>query len=464
MENNNKQILPPLQTGGMVHRDWTQGSIVKNLLQISWPMIVTQMLMMLGPTIDMIWVGKLGNVAVAAVGVGGSVVMLAVCLMMGLNMGTLALISRAFGGKDYETAQRAAQQAFAITAIYSITMAVIGRFFAEKIMSLVTTDPEVIRLGAIYLRIEFIGGLTIAFRMLMDIIMQASGDTMNPMWISLVYRAVHIALCPFLVFGWWVFPELGISGAAYTGIIAQGLGIVLGLMVLLSGKSHLKLSFRKFRIDMSMIWRIIRVGLPASISDVQRNLSQFFIQIFIASFGTAALAAHNIAQRLEMFCLVPAMALGMGAGVLVGQNLGAKKPERAEKSVWTAVLVIEAFIIVLCVSLFIWAKPVVHLFNDDPALEASAVVFIRISLVGFLAIGFVFVLMSSIQAAGDTVPAMIINIAGIWGISMPLAYFLPRYTDWGVDSIRWALAASIIATAVALVIYFRIGRWKKRKV
>ena len=334
MKNTDSTGLPLPSKGEIVRRDWTQGSIIKNLVQISWPMLVTNLLMTLGPTIDMIWVGKLGNAAVAAVGVAGMVVMLAMCMMMGLSMGMLALIARAIGERDIATAQRTAQQAFIITATYAITMALIGYFLAEQILLLVTSDPEVISLGTTYLRISLIGGVTMAFRMMMDIIMQASGDSVNPMWIAVVYRLFHLVLCPFLVFGWWIFPQLGVSGAAITGVIAQGLGIILGVRVLFGGRSRLKLTFRKFRIDTNIIWRVIRVGLPSGISDIQRSLSQFFIQIFIASFGTAALAAHAIAQRLEMVFMVPAMAFGMGAGVLVGQNLGAKKPERAEKSAW----------------------------------------------------------------------------------------------------------------------------------
>ena len=246
----------------IVRRDWTQGSIVKNLVRLSWPMLVTNLLMTLGPTIDLIWVGKLGDAAVAAVGVAGMVVMLAICMMMGLTMGMLAMIARAIGEKDILTAQRTAQQALIITAVYSITMALIGYFLAEQILSLVTSDPEVISLGTPYLRISLIGGVTMSFRMMMDMIMQASGDSVNPMWIAIVYRFFHIALCPFLVFGWWIFPQLGVSGAAYTGIISQCLGIILGIRVLFGGRSRLKLTLRKFRIDMSIIWRIIRIGLP----------------------------------------------------------------------------------------------------------------------------------------------------------------------------------------------------------
>jgi putative MATE family efflux protein len=459
-----ERTAEPPKLKGPARRDWTQGNIFKNLLMLSWPMMVTQTLMSLGPTIDMIWVGKLGGVAVAAVGVSGVVVMLAQGVMMGFTTGMLALIARAIGAKDMMTANRVAQQAVVVTAAYSLLMALIGHFFGEKIIALVSSDPEIVRLGTIYLRIEFIGGATMAFRMMMDMIMQASGDTFNPMWIAGVYRGFHIALCPFLIFGWWIFPELGVRGAAYTGIIAQGLGIILGLRVLFSGRSRLRLSFKNFQLDTGIIWRIIRIGLPASVSGIQRNLSQFLLQVFIAPFGATALAAHTIAQRIEMFIFMPTMSFGQGAGVLVGQNLGAKQPERAEKSAWLAVGLVEAFIIVIGLAMFIWTAPVIRIFNSDPVLVETGIQFIHIAIAGWALMGFMFVLMNSLQSAGDTVPTMIINVIVTWVITIPFAYFLPRYTSWGIIGIRWAMSASVFVGALSNIAYFRTGRWKTRMV
>jgi putative MATE family efflux protein len=452
------------EKSGVIQRDWTQGNLLKNLLMLSWPLTVTTTLMSVGPTIDLIWVGKLGESAVAAVGVAGVVVQLAMCLMMGLTMGMLALISRTIGEKDIPTAQRVAQQAFIVTGAYAIIMALIGQFLGEKILRIITSDPEIVRMGTVYLRIEFIGGATMVFRMMMDAIMQASGDSVNPMWIAVTYRLFHLVLCPFLIFGWWVFPELGVSGAAYTGVIAQGLGIILGIRVLVTGRTRLKLSFKNFQIDFGIIWRIIRVGLPSSVSDIQRNLSQFFLQIFLAPFGTAALAAHSIVQRIEMLMFVPTMSFGMGAGVLVGQNLGAKQPERAVKSAWLATGLVEAWVIVVSIVLFIWTEPVIRLFSNDPLLLTSGVEYIRIAIAGWIFMGFFFVIMSSLQSAGDTVPTMVISLVATWIITMPLAYFLSKYTSWGVYGIRWAMSISMALGALGNMVYFCTGRWKTRRV
>ena len=447
-----------------MRQDWTQGSILKNLLALSWPMTITQTLMSLGPTIDMIWVGKLGDAAVAAVGVSGVVVQLAQGVMMGFTTGMRALIARAIGARDMETANRVAQQAVVVSAAYAVIMALVGHFFGEYIVRFITHDPQIVAMGTAYLRIEFIGGATVTFRMMMDAIMQASGDSVNPMWIAVVYRCFHIALSPFLIFGLWIFPKLGVTGAAYTGVIAQSLGVFLGLNVLLGARSRVKLSFKNFAFDIAAVWRIVRIGFPASITGIQRNLNQFFLQVFMGPFGAAALAAHVITQRLEMFILMPAMSFGQGAGILVGQNLGAKKPERAQRSAWVGVGVVEVFVFTVALAMVFFSLPVVHIFNNDPVMDITAVQFIRIAAIGWALMGFQFVLMNCLQGAGDTIPTMVIGIFTTWVITIPLAYFLPLHTSWGAQGIRWAMTASVVVGALANVIYFRTGKWKTRRI
>ncbi len=324
--------------------------------------------------------------------------------------------------------------------------------------------PEVVKEGAAYLRINFIGSAPMAFRMMMDSIMQASGDSMNPMKIAMIYRVIHIVLCPFLVFGWWIFPELGVSGAAWTSVISQTIGTLLGIQVMFGEKSRLKLTFKGYRFDFAIIWRIIRIGFPALIAGIQRTLNQWFLLLFMAPFGTVAVAAHTINQRIEMFLFMPAMALGMGAGVLVGQNLGAQQPERAEKSAWLAVALVEAVALLACIAMLIWTSGTIKIFNSEPALVQAAGEYLRIGVVGFLMVGFMMVLMNATQGAGDTMPMMIISVVTTWVITIPLAYYLPKWTDWGVYGIRWAMAASMVIGALANVIYFRTGKWKTRRV
>ena len=223
------------EVGGFVRggdafgRDWTKGSIIRNLLLLSWPMVINQSLNMLGPTIDMIWVGKLGAAAIAGVGVAGMVVMLLNSARMGLNTGTRAVIARFIGADDAEGANHVAQQAFVISTVFSVTMAAVGIFLAESILRAFGVEPEVVKEGTAYMRIMFVGAAAMSFRMMAEGIMQASGDTVTPMRIAIGFRLFHVALCPFLIFGWWIFPRMGVSGAALTNVISQSLGVSLGL-------------------------------------------------------------------------------------------------------------------------------------------------------------------------------------------------------------------------------------------
>jgi Na+-driven multidrug efflux pump len=234
--------------------------------------------------------------------------------------------------------------------------------------------------------------------------------------------------------------------------------------VLVGHRSRLRLSYRGFHFNPGIIWRILKIGFPALISGIQRSLNQFFLMLFMSPFGTVAVAAHTINQHIEMFMVMPMWAFGMGAGVLVGQNLGAKQPKRAERSAWLAVGLAEAFAIVASLALFVWTGPTIRIFNSEPAMVKTTSEFLQIALMGWVVMGFMFVLMNTLQGAGDTVPTMVISIVTMWGVTLPLAYFLPRVTDWGVYGIRWAMTASTVVGAIANIIYFRTGKWKTRRV
>jgi len=445
-------------------RDWTKGSVFHNLLRLSWPMVVSNTLNMLGPTIDMIWVGKLGAASIAGVGVAGIAVQLMIGAMMGLMMGMRAMIARFIGAGDVDAANNVARQAFVISIAFTIVIALVGILFAESILNLFGLEADVVAEGAAYLRILFVGAAAMAFRMMGEGIMQASGDAVTPMRIAIIFRIVHVALCPFLIFGWWLFPRMGVTGAATTNVISQTVGLLILLWVLFSGRSRLRLSLRNFHLDPNIMWRIVRIGFPALVSGIQRTFSQFLLMYFMVPFGTIAVAAHTINQRIEMILFMPAMAFGMASGVLVGQNLGAGQPQRAERSAWLAAGLVEALMVVISLVILFWAEGIVRIFNTEPELVTLAATFMRIAVSGYIVLGFMASLMQSLSGAGDTVPTMIVSLTTIWLVTLPLAYFLPKVTDLGVYGVRWAMASGMILPAIIYTIYFRLGRWKRKKV
>jgi len=449
---------------GPAGRDWTQGSITGNLMSLGWPMMVGGSLNMLGPTIDMIWVGRLGPAAIAAVGMSGMVVMLANSMLMGLFQGLRAMVARFIGAGDREEANRVAQQAVAVAIVYSIAMALIGILLAERILHLFGVGPDVIAEGAPYLRINFIGMVTMSFRNLTESAMQASGDSRTPMWIAVLFRFFHISLAPFLIFGWFVFPRMGVTGAALTGVFSQGLGAGLGLWFLISGRTRLRLTLRGFRLRFDLLWRLLKLALPASVTAMERTLGNLVLMGFIAPFGTLAVAGHSINQRVEMFLQVPAMGLGQAAGVLAGQNLGAKQPGRAERTGWMGAGLLSALMTVCAGAVLIWADSIVQVFTPDPELIPLAATFIRIAAVGYLLMGANAVLQQCITGAGDTLVPMLVMLLNMWAVQVPLALVLPKVGGLGVLGVRWAIVAGTFTASVAYVSYFRMGRWKTRRI
>ncbi len=447
-----------------LERDWTKGSIVRNLLALGWPIVVTDSLRMVGPTIDLIWVGKLGAAAIAGVGVGGTIVMLLTAAKNGLNTGARALIARYIGAGDRASANHVAQQAFILSCLYALVVGVGGILFAEEMLRLMGLEADVVREGAAYMRIMFLNQAFNGFLMLCEAIMQASGDAVTPMKITIIARSIHLVLDPFLIFGWWLFPYMGVQGAAMANLIGYILGTSYGLWFLLSGRTRLRVTFRGFRFDLKVIWSIVKIGIPASISGMERNLGRLLLLKIVAPFGTLAVAAYSVCQRMEQFFHMPSMAFGMAAGVLSGQNLGAGQPDRAEKGGWLATGLVESIMVPVSVALLLWPQYVVYIFTSEPELVGITSTFLRIEAVGYLLMGFNFTLQACLNGAGDTLPPMLVVLLTMWGVQLPMAYFLPKITNLGVYAVPWAIAAGIIVGAITYTIYFRTGRWKRKKV
>ncbi len=447
-----------------VERDWTKGGIFRNLVLLSWPIMISSSFNILGPVIDMIWVGKLGAASIAGVGVAGMAVMFVTSARMGLTMGTRAIVARFIGADDARGANHVAQQAFVISAIFSIIMASIGILFAEPILSIFGLEADVISEGTAYMRIQFIGTVAMSFRMMSEGVMQASGDTVTPMRITILFRLLHASLCPFLIFGWWIFPRFGVSGAAITNVIAQGLGGAVGFWILFSGRSRLRLTLRDFHLDFNIIWRIVKIGIPAAITGAERSFADMALVWFMSPFGTLAVAGHTLLQRVEAVIRMPCMGLGQGSGVLVGQNLGAHQPERAERSGWLAGGLAEGFALVISVVILLWAESIVRVFNAEPDVVEMASIFMRIAAAGYLFMGLYFVMQTSISGAGDTLPPMLVTLLNFWLVQITLAFFLPRFTTLGVYGVRWAIVAGWVVGAIAYSIYFWRGRWKRKMV
>ena len=444
--------------------DWTQGSIVRNILLLAWPVMVLGVLYAANLILEMIWVGKLGASSIAGVGVAGFIVLLVVSFKTGLSIGERAMVARFIGQGDLASANRVAGQAFLVSFLYGIIVFLIGAFLAGPIFSLFNLQPEALREGTVYLRVIMMGWLTEAFWMTSFGLMQASGDVISPMKAAIVLRVINALLCPFLVLGWWIFPRMGVQGAAVTYISATGVGMIICLWMLLTGRTRLKLSMKDFSPDLKMVWRMLKIGLPGGIASIGSSFADLVLTWIMIPFGTAPLAAHNVLSRVEMFINTPGMGLGTAAGVLVGQNLGAKQPQRAARSGWLATAMVSGLMLLCTAAVFIWARQIIGIFNTDPQMVQMGADFLRIASAGYIAMGLNNILSSNIGGAGDTLPPMLISLGRLWIIMIPLAVLLSRYTSLGAYGVRWSVVISLIVGAVAYLVYFLKGKWQRKKV
>ena len=450
--------------GDVVGRDWTEGSIFRNLLSLSWPMMVHESFYMIGQVVDMIWVGKLGPASIAGVGIASVTAMISESAMMGLVIGVTATIARFMGAGDTRGANHVAIQAFVISFAYGAVATGVAVPLAKPILGLFGLEDAVVVEGVAYMRTLFAGSLAMSFWFMGLSIMRASGDSVIPMRISISVRCIHVLLDPFLIFGWWVFPRMGVSGAALSNVVAQALGMSISLWILFSGRTRLRLTLSNFRIDLSTIWRMVKIGIPAGVMSIQRSFGNLILAWLLVPFGTLAVAAHSLYQRVLMVLFLPSWALGMGSGVLVGQNLGAHQPERAQRTGWLATGIVEAIMLIASLAILLWAEGVIRIFTTEPDLVKIASVFLRIATAGFIVAGLVTVLQQSISGAGDTIPPMIIGLVTVWAVQLPLAYYLPQITTLGVYGVRWAIVVNMVVGAVAYAIYFGRGRWKHKRV
>jgi len=456
---------PPAQgrPGRSFDRDWTQGSIARNLLLLAWPLVVGSVVNQFDMVVDMVWVARLGAKAVAGVGVAGTLTMVLSMFRNGLTTGQRAMVSRGVGAEYFESANHVTMQAFLVNVIYAAISILVGVILAEPLMRMMGVEPDVVRDGANYLRIAMFGQAAMSFRMTAEASISASGDTVTPMKITMFTRIFHIILAPLLIFGWGFLPRLEVSGAALANALTSCVGAAAIIWVLTSGRTRLHMRLT-WRFDRAVIWEMLRIGFPASINSAGGSIARTFITRILTTFGTYGVAASVIAARVDQITELMSMGLSQAAGVLVGQNLGAGRPDRAYRSTWMA-MGYGALASLILVIFVVWkAEVIVRIFTSDPELVRITSNYVRIISAQFVTMCGAFVFSSALSGAGDTVSPMVAMLGTLWGVQLPLAYLLPKITGWGVYSMA---VATVIATSIRVIIYigfFQSGRWKRIKI
>jgi putative MATE family efflux protein len=414
---------------------------------------------------DLFWAGRVGGFrTIAGLGVAQAYTQLIMTVRMGLDMSMQAMISRAVGAGRLDLANHVALQSFTLVALFSLSMVLIGFFLSDSLMQILGVSDEVIEATSLYLKIQFIGSAAMGFRMSSASALQSSGDAITPMKATAVARLIHLALSPILIFGLAGFPAMGIAGAAVATVIAHSLAASWNFRALFTGTSRLHLTLRGYHPDFPLLWRLLRIGAPASITGAERVMSNLVIVRLVTPFGDAALAAYSLTRRLEFLTGMGSQGLGRASGVLVGQNLGAGQPERAKSTVRWAI----GFVMSIrgTMGLVLIAFPVffMSIFAQDPEFLDVGATWLRIQAVGGLVMGAGMVYQMSFNVAGDTMAPMIVTLITMWGIEVPGAFILSRYTDLAQFGIPVAIAAAMILRIVLYTGYFLKGRWLRVQV
>jgi len=440
----------------------TRGSIPRNLLNLALPLVAANLLQTTFNLVDMLFVGRLGPQAIAAVSLAGVLMMFLMTIAIGLATGTQAMISRFIGAKKPEEAEAVAIQSLLLGLFSSLFLSLLGLSLSRFLLMLIGAKGDVLFIGNGYLQVMFSGIYTVFLLFLVSAIFQGVGNTVTPMRILLSSTILNIGLDPLLIFGLWFFPHWGVKGAAAATVTARGMGMLVGIYLLFRGRSGIYLHLRKVRVDLGMMWRIIRIGVFASLQAILRNISQIIIARIVASFGTYAIAAYGIGMRVRMVVMMPGFGLAAATAVLVGQNLGAGDPRRAERSGLVSVLLYGLFMICAGGLFFGFARPIISAFNPHPDVVRIGGSYLHILTLSFVFLGAAIVLSRAMNGAGDTISPMVITGFALLVLRIPLCLFLSH--SQGTTGIWVGLALSDLANGLITFVWFRQGRWKRRRV
>jgi len=447
------------------HQDYTSGSLNRAILLLAVPMVLEMVLESLFAVVDIFWVGRLGADAQATVGLTESLLSLVFAVAMGLSLSTTAMVARRIGEKDPEGAAVAGVQAIALGFCVSLLVGVPCLFLAPNLLRLMGASPQIVAIGSGYTRICLGGSCAVLLLFLNNAIFRGAGDAAIAMRLLWVSNIINLILDPCLIFGWGPFPRLGVMGAALATFIGRSIGVLYQFYRLLRGTERLRILTRQIRLNGKVLFRLLRVSLTGILQFAIAHTSWIGLVRIVSIFGASALAGYTIGIRVVIFFILPSWGLSNAAATLVGQNLGAGYPERAEKAVWRTGLYNLIFLGAIGVFFILFAEPVVRLFAPkDPNVVALGAACLRIISYGNLGYAYFMVMMQAFNGAGDTVTPTIVNFFGFWLFEIPLAYSLAIPLHMKSNGVFFSIAIAESAMAVASAILFKQGKWKKKKI
>ncbi|RYY86312.1 MAG: MATE family efflux transporter [Chitinophagaceae bacterium] len=446
-------------------QDFTKGSMRRAVVLLAVPMIIEMGMESVFALVDLFFVGKLGPHAVSTIGLTESVLTIIYSLAIGGSMAATALVARRVGEKNPAQAAETAMQVILIGVAVMLVVSVVGLLLAPNILGMMGAEPETIRIGTPYIRIMMGSSTFIALLFLINGIFRGAGDASIAMKSLTLANICNIILCPVLIRGIGPFPELGLAGAALATSIGRGIGVGYQFWHLFNGRGVVKLTAAKVRAKWDMIKTVLSVAWPATLQFVIASCSWVFLAKLVAETGGHnASAGYQIAIRLVVFFILPAWGISNAAATLVGQNLGAKNPDRAEAAVWKTVKYNMIFMASVSLIFLLATRPLIGFFTKDAAVAEIGVESLRIISAGYVFYGMGMVLVNAFNGAGDTKTPTIINFFGFWLFQIPFAYLLAKPLGMGPTGVFIAIPVAETAINFVALAMFRRGKWKTIKV
>ena len=445
-------------------QDFTQGSLGRAIVLLSVPTILEMSMESLFGIVDVFWVASLGPDAVAAVGLTEGLLTLIFAAAMGLCMATTAMVARRIGEKDPAGAAAAAVQSILLGLLISLPIGLGGALFAPQLFRLMGASPEVVATGSSFGAIMLGGNATIFLLFLVNAIFRGAGDAVSAMRALWIGNAINLLLDPCLIFGLGPFPEMGVTGNAIATNIGRGIGVLYQVSVICRGNGRLTIGREQLRIDWPVLWRLLKVSLSGMFQFLIPMASYLVLVRMVSMFGSAALAGYTIALRIIIVAILPAWGMCNAAATLVGQNLGAKQPDRAETSVWRIGLYNMVFLCGVAVTFISFAEPMIRFFTRDSSVIPFGVDCLRMVSYGYGFYAYGMVLVQAFNGAGDTNTPTIINVFCYWLFQLPLAYVLSQPFGLGAQGVFLAITLAESLLALVSIFFFRLGRWKEQQI
>lgn len=441
-------------------KEFTSGSINKAIFLLSIPMIGEMIMESLFAVADVFFVSKISVNAVATVGLTESILMIIYSVAIGLSMATTAIVSRRVGEKKYKQASDAAFQSIFLAVIVGAALGLAGFLFAEDILMLMGGEPDLIREGVGFTKIMFAGNLSIFLLFLNNAIFRGAGDAsiaMRSLWIA---NGLNLILDPLLIFGLGPVPAMGIEGAAIATTIGRSIGVLYQTVGLLNNRGIIRIGWNNVIIRFKTVIELIKISMGGMGQFLIETASWIFLVKVMALFGSEALAGYTIAFRVIVFTILPSWGMSNAAATLVGQNLGAGFPDRAEKSVWNTAFYNMVFLGLVSIIFFIAAEPIIGLFMQSDVVQGIGVSALRIICFGYVFFAYGMVISQAFNGAGDTKTPLIVNFFVFWVIQIPLAYWLSVTLDWQAEGVFFTIAFCHSLQAIISILLFRRGKWK----